>query len=200
MKKLITIMETLPQDIYIRQYSVDDELGLFYDKQLMYIQQCSGKFAVMNYNRDRVLAIHDDIKDCTKELPAIDYVVDFMFETFDSYKDTTYYDYSLDKYTTCKSLDTIIDEFRIINANKVVPLLNYIQTLYNRILAEFPEYRDRKKIFKDFTHHIQDRLDEREYESVMSIIRKCKTGIKRHYPDEFKYITSQVGTDLDYLF
>ena len=193
-------METLPQDIYIRQYGVDGELGLFYDKQLMYIQQCSGKFAVINYNRDRVIAIHDNIEDCTKELPTIDYVMDFMFETFDSYKDTTYYDDSLDKYTTCKSLDTILDEFRIINANKIEPLLNYIQSLYTRIRFDFPEYRDRKKILKDYTHHIQDRLDEREYESVINIIKKCKTGIKKHYPDEFNHIISQVGKDFDRLF
>lgn len=200
MKQILTVMEILPQDIYIRQYRVDDELGLFYDKQLMYIQQCSGKYAVMNTNSNRVLAIHDDINDCTKELPQIDYILDFMFETFDSYKDNTYYDYNLDKYTTCKSLDMILDEFRIINANKVEPLLSYIQALYTRIMFNFPEYRDRKKILKDYTYHIQDRLDEREYESVMSIVKKCKNGIKKHYPDEFNHIISQVGKDFDRLF
>ena len=199
MTRNLKILECLGSDIILSEVELNGELDLNYINSIMEIQACSGKFAVMDNSGTRVAVISDTVEECIKD-HTVDYRIDFSVESLEEYIKVKYYNQEFDKYDTYKSFDEVLDEYRIIFSTKILPFLNFFETFYKHIVKT-KDYSERKKILKSYKwFHIDYLIRMRSYNSIIKMIKDCKTQLKKHFPDEFKYITSQVGNDFDHLF
>lgn len=198
--KYITFLENFDNSAYIRTFEKDknNELSLFYHDCIT-IQKCSGKFAIVNQSNYKIQLITDTLEECLIG-NNIDYTVDFSVDTLNDYIEKTYYDWDLDKYLTLKTLDEVIEEFNVINDNKIKPIMQRFREMYDKIKVDFPKSSDRSKFMKKHNYYADERLDENDYYSITKYINSMRANIKKQYPDDYIFFVEHLSKKLDRLY
>ena len=165
---------------------------------VIYKTKNSEKFVVKTMvSNKETFRILDSLEEFTSEIGNIDYTLEYNVNELYNFINTVYYDEVIDEYKLV-DFDTMIANYEktIPKSEIVIEIADYILTSYMKNHTN----KEVKTMFKTCRVTIQDRLDEKGYSVIVSILRAKKSFIKKNYKEEFKQLMDLLGPDFNNLY
>lgn len=192
MKKTLKITEVLGSKINLCEVDVEDDI-LMYTTNVVHKVECvNGYYALLDYN-DKIINITDSFESLIKWEP--NYTLDFSTDNLDEYIMINYTDQENDVKRTDKTLDEIVDEYRVIYSTLGQPVLIKMDKLVRTLDAKLLSKKHRT-ILSNIRYCITDRLIMNlcvHFDKIKSSVKKqddelCKeiSAVTRAYVKEFR--------------